>query len=341
MSTRTGASGASSGARDRPSRRSGGLPLAIAAIAAAGLFSVPAAAEEGGSGHYQPGSMASFVDAVPAKPTFIVRYNLLSYAGSVDPGVTLPIAGSTTLGADASSWANGLTLVWRPCLDLGERWSYAMSTTIPLVSLSVTANVSAAKGAVTVTRKDSVTAIGDVVLIPLMLNYNVDPDLNLSFRLTGYAPTGSYEVGRLANTGKNFWTVEPTFAFMYFGTKNGRELSVFAGIDFNQENPDTHYRSGTQLHVDGTAAQHFPLLGGLAGLGLNAFYYTQITDDSGDGATFGAFRARDAGVGPAGSYVTKVGGGMDFIVELKWVHEFSTRNRLEGDVVFLKAILKL
>jgi len=43
----------------------------------------PLRAEEGGSGHYLPGAMSSFVDAVPAKETFIVRYNLLYYNGSV------------------------------------------------------------------------------------------------------------------------------------------------------------------------------------------------------------------------------------------------------------------
>ena len=95
--------------------------------------------------------------------------------------------------------------------------------------------------------------------------------------LAGYAPTGDYEVGRLANTGKNFWTIEPTLGLMYFGQKNGIEASVFFGADFNTENPDTDYKSGTQLHVDGTLAQHFPLFGGLAGVGVNGFWYEQVT----------------------------------------------------------------
>jgi len=51
------------------------LPLAIALAWSFVLLpaSRPAMAEEGGSGHYQPGSMASFVDGVPQKPTFIAR----------------------------------------------------------------------------------------------------------------------------------------------------------------------------------------------------------------------------------------------------------------------------
>ena len=84
------------------------VSCALAAIAFAyglTLLSEPAFAEEGGSGHYQPGSMASFVDGVPATPTFIVRLDLLHYGGSVDPAVTLPIAGSPTLWAGVARYA--------------------------------------------------------------------------------------------------------------------------------------------------------------------------------------------------------------------------------------------
>jgi hypothetical protein len=59
---------------------------------------------------------------------------------------------------------------------------------------------------------------------------------------------------------------------MYFGQKNGIEVSVITGFDFNTDNPDTDYKSGQQVHVDGTLAQHFPLAGGLAGGGVSAYY---------------------------------------------------------------------
>jgi hypothetical protein len=230
-----------------------------------------------------------------------------------------------------------LTLLWRPPLDLGARWSYAFSATVPFVSLDVTANVEA--GATTVRRTSSLDGLGDIVLMPLMLNYNVSSNLNVSFRTGIYAPTGDYEVGRLANTGKNFWTFEPTLGLMYFGVNNGREASVFVGTDFNTENPDTHYQSGTQFHVDGTLAQHFPLFGGLAGVGVNGFWYDQITGDSGSGATYGDFEARTTGVGPVLSYVFKLG-KVDMIAEVKWLHELDTTKRLEGNIVWFKLVAK-
>ena len=51
--------------------------LALAPLALGLLLqtSLSAKAEEGGSGHYFPGSMASFMDGVAAQETFIARLN--------------------------------------------------------------------------------------------------------------------------------------------------------------------------------------------------------------------------------------------------------------------------
>jgi hypothetical protein len=321
--------------------RSAGM-FRVPAVVAALTFAHPGFAEEGGSGHYLPGAMASFIDGVPAKETFLARLNVVNYDGSVGGNVLVPIGGLTTLGADAKSWGYGLTFVWRPSVDLGERWSYAMSTTIPVVTMDVSANVlvtGPGGGSTTVKRSDSQSGLGDAVLIPVMLNYNVDPDFNVSFRLTAYAPTGDYEAGRLANTGKNFWTAEPTFALMYLGQENGREASLFVGADFNEENSDTNYKSGTQFHLDGTLAQHFPAFGGLASVGVSAYYYKQVTADSGSGATLGDFEGKTVGIGPVISYAGKAD-GHDVVAELKWLHETDTEKRLEGDIVWLKVVYK-
>lgn len=286
-----------------------------------------------------PGSMASFMDGVPAEPTIITRLNYINYRGSTDVNRSIPIAGMTAFDVEADSNAYGLTALWAPDWDLGKTWSYAMSATIPWVSMDVEADVvNASFGeSRTVRRKDEESGFGDIIVMPLMFNQKVNSDLNLNYRLAIYAPTGSYEAGQLANTGKNFWTIEPTVALMYFGQKNGIEGSLFLGVDFNTENSATDYTSGVQAHLDGTIAQHFPLWNGLAGAGATGFWYQQISDDSGDGASFGAFRARAHGLGPVISYANKVG-GKDVMAELKWLHEFDNQNRLEGDTVFFKIL---
>lgn len=170
-----------------------------------------------------------------------------------------------------------------------------------------------------------------------MISRQFTPDFMVNSRLTFYAPTGNYTAGKLANTGKNFWTVSPSIELMYLGKQNGIEASLFTGVDFNSENKDTNYKSGTQFHMDGTLAQHFPLWGGLAGVGINGYYYKQIAADSGSGATLGDFKGMTTGAGPAISYTTKVG-QHGITGELKWLHEFETKNRLEGDIIFFKLI---
>jgi len=311
--------------------------LAFATAAVLSMLGGTAEAEEGGTGHYLPGSMASSIDSAPAKESFLMRLNVVNYDGSIGKNQPLPIAGLTAVGVDAKSTGVGLTAVWRPSFEIGEGWSYALTATLPYVWLDVSADVGAQ--GLAVRRSSSVNGLGDIVLQPLLINQNVNPDFNINYRVSLYAPTGSYEVGRLANTGKNFWTVEPTVGFMYFGQKNGIEASTFVGVDFNRTNPDTDYKSGTQVHVDATLAQHFPWQGGLVGLGINAYYYQQVTGDSGAGATLGDSKAKTLGLGPVASFVGKVG-GHDLVSELKWVHESSTTNRLKGDLIWLKVLYK-
>jgi hypothetical protein len=300
------------------------------------LTALPVLAEEGGSGHYLPGSISSFVDGTPTVPTFVTRLNGLYYDGSFGMHPT-PVAGVSAVNVEATSYATGLTLLWRPPVEIAPNLSYAASATIPYIWLEVTGTVTA--GPRTGKRSDRVDGIGDIVVMPLMLNYEFSKDLHADFRFGVYAPTGDYEVGRLANTGKNFWTYEPTFGLLYFGQENGIEASGFVGMEFNTENKDTDYKSGSQLHFDGTLAQHFPLAGGFGGVGVSGYWYEQVTGDSGSGATFGDFKGKTIGVGPVLSYVKKLG-KVDTVCELKWLNEFETRNRLEGDYIWLKVVFK-
>lgn len=297
-----------------------------------------ALAEEGGTGHYLPGSFASFIDGTPTDPGFIASVNSIYYDGSFDSN-TLPIAGVAAADISAEIYALAFTFVWTPDIELMDGLSYAMAASIPFLDLTVSGEV-IGNGGGTTHRSDSVSGLGDIFLIPVMLNYKVSNDLHLDFRLGIYAPTGDYKVGRLANLGKNYWTFEPTIGLLYFGKDNGLEASVYAGIDLNTENTDTNYQTGSQIHIDGTLAQHLPIGNGLAGVGVSAYWYEQVEGDSGSGATFGSFRGRTVGIGPVISYAQKVG-KTDLIVELKWLKEVETRNRLEGDYIWLKFVVKI
>ena len=273
---------------------------------------------------------------------------LLQRSGSANRPI--PIGGTTALGLVATSWGEGLTLVWRPSVDMGKHWSYAMSATIPFMQMSVSASavvpIPTGNGTSLLTqvaRTGTRNALGDVLLMPLMINYAVNPNFSVNGRVGVFVPTGDYGVGRLANTGKNYTTLEPELGLQYFGQKNGREAVLYTGFDFNTINSATQYQSGTQFHLDGTLAQHLPLFKGLAGIGVNPFYYTQLTGDSGPGATLGKFEGTTVGIGPVLSYLRPKNpktGHVDFIADLKWLNEFYTKNRLQGNTVFIKILFK-
>lgn len=311
--------------------------LAVLILVVCAVCAVKVAwAEEGGTGHYLPGSMSSFADASPTTGALGLKLNAVYYNGSfgLEPA---PIAGVTAVDLKAESYAVGLVGFWSPKIGLPENWSYAVAVTVPYVWVNVSGQVTTGRGPGK--RSDSIDGIGDVLVFPAMVTYSVTADLKLDGRLGIYAPTGRYEVGRLANTGKNYWTFEPTLGLYYFGKKNGIEASLLAGTDFNTKNNDTDYQSGTQFHAEGTLAQHVPLAGGVAGVGVTGFWYQQVTADRGAGATFGDFEARSSGVGPVASWAGKIG-SVDAVVELKWLHELATQKRLEGDYAWLKVIVR-
>jgi hypothetical protein len=209
---------------------------------------------------------------------------------------------------------------------------------IPWVWATAKAGVQLTGGGITVGTEvsDTGNSIGDITLYPFMLGWtDLKGDLKYDVRLGIYAPTGNYEFGKLVNIGKNYWTFEPMVSLSYISSKIGLELSAFAGMDFNTENHTTNYQTGTQFHLDLTAAEHLPLFGGLIGVGANFFYYQQINGDSGSGAVLGDFKGRTVGIGPVLSYITKIW-GKDLVAEVKWLPELEVKSRLEGDSIWFK-----
>jgi hypothetical protein len=240
---------------------------------------------------------------------------------------------------DAEAYANTIVALYQTPLQLLGGY-YAVGVAVPYVWLEVKGEVrlTGPGGAtITSTKRDTAEGIGDITLYPFMLGWTaLKGDLKYDVRLGIYAPTGGYDESELANVGKNYWTFEPAVSLSYISSKIGLELSAFAGLDFNTENNDTDYQSGTQFHIDITVAEHLPFLGGIIGVGANGFYYDQVSGDSGSGAAIlGDFEGRTVGVGPVLSYARKVR-GKDLVAELKWLPEFDVKNRLEGDYVWFK-----
>jgi len=314
--------------------------LAISITCALALATV-SRAEQGGSAHYLPGQTASFIDAFPGKPGGLAVLNYFTYYDAgVDVNRQLPLGGFLSAGIDATVYADTIAAIYQtPWQVLGG--GFAFGAAVPYVWLEIKGQAQrVGPGGVVdpVVRNvsDSANGIGDMTLIPFMLGWtNILPDLKLDARLSVYMPTGEYEVGQLANVGKNYWTFEPGIMASWLSSKIGTEVSLYSGLNFNLENQDMDYTSGTSLHFDLTVAQHLPLCGGFVGVGANAFYYDQITGDSGSDALLGDFKGMTCGVGPVLSYVRQIG-KTQLLAEIKWLPELDVDKRMEGDYIWFK-----
>jgi hypothetical protein len=309
-------------------------PKLIFSLAILGaLQTLTSSAEEGGSGHYLPGAASSFIDQLPGRPDLAVVNYFTYYDASVSANRSLPLGGLVAANLHATVYADTLGLIYESPLKL-IGGNYSVGAAAPYIWMSVRGRVTLPGGG-TAVRTDSTDGLGDVQLFPFMLGWTNGPNWKYDVRLAVYAPSGDYKTGRLANVGKNYWTFEPVVSVSWLSTKIGTEATLFASFDTSTRNDRTDYQSGDVFHLDGTLAQHLPLLGGVAGVGANAFYYQQITGDNGSGATLGNFEGRTVGVGPVISYATKIH-GKDLVAEVKWLPELNVEHRLQGDFVWFK-----
>jgi hypothetical protein len=213
---------------------------------------------------------------------------------------------------------------------------YTVAVAIPFSEIDLSGNVQLPGGG-SIARRTSVSGIGDVSVIPVMLAWKKD-QWQFNATLPIYAPTGSYKLGRLGNTGLNYWTFDPTVGAVY-STKKGFNAMLHAGYAINTENEDTDYKSGSMLHFDGALQQILPVGKGFMTLGVEAFYFKQVTGDSGSGATLGDFKGKTAGIGPVIGYIKPLGKDV-LVFDLKWLKETETEKRLEGDYLWLKLTYK-
>ena len=180
----------------------------IAGCIAVFLFLPGLQAEEGGAGHYAPGSFASFVDVLPGQPALAVFNYFTYYNGSAGANRQFPIAGQVALNVEATSYADSVGGFWvTPFKFFGA--NYAPGIALPFVSTDIKAQVTLPDvGAVS--RNDSVGGVGDIEFWPVALSWSaLKNDLHVDFFGCMYATWGGFQTNRLAIQGLGYWTFEP------------------------------------------------------------------------------------------------------------------------------------
>ena len=301
-------------------------------ILLAGAVASPVSAAEGGTGHYVPGALATLIDLPPTQQGWVLEAAYVHYGGDVS--IDIPIAGLDTAGLDVEADSLLLGAFYTRGLPI-EGLFYSVGAFLPYVWMDAKAEVRTPLGPLR--RRDSASGIGDLTIIPGMLAWKRG-SWQLNALLPIFAPTGDYDVGRLANPGLNYWSFDPTVVASFNHETTGFNAALHLGVMFNTENTDTDYQTGDLFHMEASLQQLLPLGPGFASIGAEAFYLDQIEGDSGSGARLGNFERRSVGVGPVLGYVLPHGDNNNFVVEFRWLPEIETKHQLEGDYFWLKVI---
>ncbi|HEY2379978.1 MAG TPA: transporter [Terriglobia bacterium] len=304
------------------------LGLTVLAFTVTRAFAV-----EGGLGRPISGmSIAPYAGVIPPEPGLAVATGETYYEGSIGTSRTVPIAGLLAANVDmkASFTPIALFYIWPTPT---KEWNFASAVSFPLAWLEVEANLS---GPLPVRKTESTFGLFDLVFTPIVASYHFSQTDHLAFSFTFWAPTGSFEKGRLVNLSQNTWTFIPGVAYTKILPEANIELTGIWQMEFDTEDHATRYQNGILSDLEALAIKRFK--NGL-GIGFVESWIQQVNDDEGAPAALNGFLGRAFGIGPIVTYSTKLGKShLDF--SARWIHDFDVSNRVEGDGFNFSASLK-
>jgi hypothetical protein len=302
-------------------------------------FASTAGAAEGGTGVYLLGKRGPLAAFVP-KPGWYLTNDVFFL--TADRSELTPLGDRVVGNVDADALINIAQVTWvADTTVFGGR--LAFTGVLPYGNVDVSAGSTVeGPGGIEFGRTidDSVTGIGDPILGSSLgwKKRTGDRFRAWSTYASVFIPVGDYEVGRIANVGKNRWAADIGGAYTMANFKGGRELSAVLGFTFNGDNEDTDYSTGTEMHLELAGKQHLP---NHWSMGLVGYWYEQLTADSNNPAVLGDFEGRAIAIGPEISYQFMQNPKRPVTIDLRWYSEFEVKNRLEGDSVFLTVSVPL
>src|SRR5688572_10144928 len=196
----------------------------ISAVITLAMLPRPGYAVEGALGRPVSGTQINpYAGLVPPAPGLALSVGEIYYDGDIGGQRTIPIANLLALNLEGKLSFTPITALY--IWDTGtNRWNFASAISFPLAWLEVAADVSV--GGVTRETKDSEFGLFDLTFVPIVASYHISQTEHLAFNFTVWAPTGEYEVGKLANLSLNNWTFIPGAAYTRILPKQNLELSA-------------------------------------------------------------------------------------------------------------------
>ena len=277
-------------------------------------------AAEGGTSAYLKGYKDFLSGVLPTEPGVYVRNDVIYYSGNIDATVT---GGQVRLELSQWSLSNLFSATFvTPASVLGG--TYALGAIVPLTKAEVKIGIDTSRG--NLSSSDAVFNLDDLILNPVMLGWN-SGNFHWMALVSIALPTASYNKNNIANTGLNYWSVQPQFSITYYEPQKGLDLSAGLIYVINTENHATNYRTGNLFHLDWAVGKQ---LNPTWKIGVVGYLMKQVTADSGAGATLGPDKSSVWALGPAGTYSFELN-DMPLSVLAKWTHEFAASNTFRGN----------
>jgi hypothetical protein len=257
---------------------------------------------------------------------------LYHYDGKGGGARQFVVGGNLVAGLKANVDADFATAIWVPTTDLAGG-IFALGVVLPLgrPDVDVSAVLTGPRGnSFNASVSDAKNVMGDPLLTGLW-GWKTG-DLHIQASTFVNIPIGQYRKDEFANLAFHRWAVDASLAATWRNETSGWDVSGKAGFTFNGKNDYTDYDTGTEFHVEGSVEK---IISPALSLGVQGYYFDQVTDDSGSGAKLGSFRGRVGGVGVTGAFNFKIMDKIPATLRLHALTEFDARNRLEGNSVFL------
>jgi len=307
--------------------------LVLCASLLSAFFALPAHATEGALGRSITGlQITSYVGIVPPESGMQWSLGYAKYDGKIGSSRAAPIAGQVSLGlkADIDLYSATGIFVW----PTGEgRWNFASMLTAPWINVDATADLDLGPAQRRV--EQSASDWFDLYFAPVIASYHISQVEHVSFGLYVYAPTAKYDPDRLANPGMNIWTFSPAVGYTHLFQKGTLEMSLLGAVDFYTRNSDTDYKNAPVWRLDALLVKR---TASGWGFGAAGGWIQQLSDDSGPTADrLNGFKGRSFGLGPVITFGKKWSGGEHLDLSLRYIDEFSVKNRFEGEPLSLSA----
>jgi hypothetical protein len=308
-----------------------------ATLLLASVLVLDAHADEGGSSFWLPGQYASMA-AVPPAPGWSLSLMPYYYSGRMEESRILPQGPILSSGNESQLALLNMQPGYAPQTKfLGGQAFFGLGFGVG--NERVQADKAISFGSLDMQSDVSSSVSGGTDLAPLASLSWVDGVHNWMAYLTGNIPVGAYDSQRLANIGLGHGAIDAGGGYTYFNPHSGYEFSAVLGFTYNFENPDTHYTSGVDAHLDWGVSR--TLSGGWL-LGLAGYVYYQLSADRYPTAgalgalqsqALGDFKSRVAAIGPELGYSFNASGGQASL-NLRGYWEFWAQNRPEGYALF-------